>query len=258
MRQAAFTLIEILLATAAMAILLLALRETFVSAMRVRREIGERLSEWQWRQRVERVLAEDFQNLILTYSSLAPTLRLTKGRSGFTLTSSEVTFYTTSGRVSAETPWPEIQKVHYYITDASRLAQYGYWLTNEAGGVLVRSIIRNVLADVQQESPGEPLCPNVENFEVLLFDGSNWLDEVDIDLETNADQATLPQAVRVRVLFVSRKDEKWVRIPIDLFIPVRVQPIAASGLGSSQSGGSSTPLPGSPGASGSSQGGRGR
>jgi type II secretion system protein J len=58
--------------------------------------------------------------------------------------------------------------------------------------VLVRRVLRNLLADVQPAPDEEILCRNVDSFTVQYFDGSNWNNTWDSTTEDN----TLPAAVQ--------------------------------------------------------------
>lgn len=222
-----FTLIEILVATTIMAILLLALRETFTSATRLRRELMQRLNEWLIKERVQRVIEEDFKGIVFTYSIMAPSLQLSRQRLGATYQSSKIIFYTNNGRTSSSSKWPEIQKVYYYLLDSRELERYGFFITNQTGAILVRGLIRNLLAQVQPEPTIEPLCPDVENFTVELFDGSTWLSELSLDLANQSEGNTnnFPCLARIRIEFVNDPKAQWVRSPIELLCPIYTQPI---------------------------------
>ena len=215
-----FTLLEILLATLMMAVLLLALRSVFRSAMDVRQECQERIRFLRRVQRLERLLREDVQGMIFTGSELAPEFSLTTDQSSWGQ-SSYLEFYTTSGRIQTDKPWPDIQRVSYYLLSPQELQRYGYEITNELGAVLVRAVQRNLLNDLEEEPTPMPLCPDVAEFQVEVYDGSDWYSEWTVSQDDEEPQ--MPKALRISITFAQDPFKKWTRWPIELVIPCIVE-----------------------------------
>lgn len=217
-RQRGFTLIEILMATLAFAVLMAALNTVLFSALRLRREAGQRIDDVDLRRQVRQVIERDLRNGILTSGLLAGTLLGTTSSEGGGR-ADRIEFYTTTATVNDEQPWGEIQRVTYF-TDSDT----GYASTNTTGRTLLRSVSRNLLAEEDDEDlVTTPLLRDVESFELTYFDGSSWTESWD---STTLDNAP-PTAVRVRVRFVDDPWRDWSAHPIELLVPWTAIPRAA-------------------------------
>lgn len=86
--------------------------------------------------------------------------------------------------------------------------------------VLIRRVLRNLLAEVQPAPDEEILCRNVDSFTVQYFDGSNWDPTWDSTQEDN----TLPAAVQ----FTLGIDQKLPNGKTTTTTFTRIVPLACS------------------------------
>jgi general secretion pathway protein J len=82
------------------------------------------------------------------------------------------------------------------------VARVAFRLETDATGqaMLVREVVRNLLATREVDGEVQPLCRNVADFQLAYHDGAQWLDQWDSTLQANA----LPQAVRVTLSIRAR------------------------------------------------------
>ncbi len=218
----AFTLIEILFATAAFAIVLLVMKMTFSGAMGLRNK-AHRLTEWENKVNLAlNVMKKDLEGLTVK-STFAPELVIDPigvAGSGNTQTS----FYTTSGNISDDSPWGDIQKVFYSLEQAQGIFPTTS-TTNQLGLALIRSTQKDVTLDpaVDQIDPNTQtiLLENVESMSYEFFDGVTWIPSWD----SNTSDPVMPEAVRVS-LFLYDEDldinERRI-VKREILIPIYVR-----------------------------------
>jgi hypothetical protein len=135
-------------------------------------------------------------------------------------------FCTTTGAVTDDAPWGDVQEVNYQLVsppDRNRAL----------GRDLVRGITRNLLTIAPQEPVVQRLLSDVESVEFLYFDGTEWLTTWD----TTLGDAGLPLAVRARILLATRDTgSARTRQPVELVVPLGIQ----SGTNQTQTASSST------------------
>ncbi|MCP5521828.1 MAG: type II secretion system protein GspJ [Verrucomicrobiales bacterium] len=215
-RAAGFTLIEILIATLAFAVLLAALNSVLFSALRLRREAVQRSDDLDTRRQVRQLIEKDLRNAILTGGLLASNVVGTTGSEGAGR-ADRLDFYTTTGRVSDQEPWCEIQRVSYYLESGASVS----YTTNAIGSTLVRAVSRNLLSeDTDEDTDYTPLLRDVESFELSFYDGSSWADSWDSTLMDD----TAPTAVHLLVTFVDDPWREWRIPPIEILAPWTVVP----------------------------------
>jgi len=180
-----FTLLELLLATAVGAIVLLVIQSTFFGALRLHNTTHERIEEDRVIQRTLSIVQRDFAGLMLPGGTLSGELQTTTFSSMATRSAGERVspdIYTNSGKVDGWNPFSEVQMVAYYLAAAT------------AGGNtkdLVRVVTRNLLP-VQEAVPEEQvLLHGVAAVTVSFYDGSGWTDSWD-----SSTSATLPSALK--------------------------------------------------------------
>ncbi|MCB1127779.1 MAG: prepilin-type N-terminal cleavage/methylation domain-containing protein, partial [Verrucomicrobiae bacterium] len=174
---AGFTLIEILVATLAFSVLLVALHSVFFSALEMRREGELRIQEVQAAQQVAQLIERDLRNGVLTGGALGESLlgeTETEGRGR----ADRIELITSTGTITDDQPYGDLQRVESYLTRDSR------W-TNTAGMALARGVTRNLLADVEEEPEPQILLRDVESFEISYYDGSSWADSWDTTQNEN-------------------------------------------------------------------------
>jgi prepilin-type N-terminal cleavage/methylation domain-containing protein len=230
----AFTLLEILIATAAFAIVLAAINSVFYSALRLRNQSAESFTDDLALQHTLHLLRRDIANQVPPGGTLSGQLQTTptltgglgnnsaSGNSGMNANASSVAllaaasrpgqsspeFHTTTGALDETTPWSELQKVHYYLAPSTNA---------EAGRDLIRSVTRNLLPSLQDQSLQTPLLTGVETIYFQFHDGTQWKDVWDSASELST---RLPVAVRVQITKAIQKRGQLPPAPIEMVVPV--------------------------------------
>ena len=211
----AFTLIEVLLAVGIFAIVLFAINTVFFSALKLERATSRVVDARLPLNQAFAMLQRDLQGAVppMTNSYLLPRNFTTGGgRSGGLGSSQEgsLEFFTTTGTLSDESPWSDLQKVRYELVPAAHRA-------TAKGQDLVRVITRNILATTTEEESEQLLVSDVESVEFQCYNGTDWRTTWD----TSAGDVGLPQAVRVRIqLAAENPTVKLSREPLELLVPI--------------------------------------
>ncbi len=198
MRTRAFTLIEVILALAIFAIVLVAINTAFFAALRLRQHTSDALENSIPLTRALSLLRRDLQNAVPPGGVLAGDFR-SDGPSGLSTSKGApssiaggqyggLDFFTTTGTLSDEAPWGDVQEVNYQLMDPADKAHF-------YGKDLVRSVTRNLLATSTQSADVQRLLSNVDSLDFFYWDGTQWRDMWD----TSAGDTNLPLAVRVRL-----------------------------------------------------------
>ena len=223
----AFTLIEVLLAVGIFAIVLFAINTVFFSALKLERATSRAVDARVPLNQAFAILRRDLQGAVqpMTNSTLLPRHFTTGGRSGG-LGSSQagsLEFYTTTGTISDDVPWSDLQKVRYELVPSADR-------TTPNGQDLVRVIIRNNLATTTTEEDEQLLMSDVESVEFLCYSGSDWRSIWD----TSGGDIGLPQAVRVRVQLATENQTTISREPLELLVPITTVLLTNSLAGGAQ------------------------
>lgn len=152
-------------------------------ASKARRNSNEEVGNFR---RVE--LAADFvcaelRSAVVPNGILAGTFMGTDGTGVGNLESDTVMFYRTADATDQDVCQGDIMKVELACETSSQ----------GAGMDLIRTVRRNLLAQVVYDVPGEVLCRNVLALNLRYFDGVSWLDSWDSTVVENS----LPLAVEV-------------------------------------------------------------
>lgn len=206
-----FTLLEVLLATAIFAVVIVAINTVFFAALHLRRAADRAVEESRPLQHALSLMRKDLQNAVNPGGVLAGHFRAEGPASGLTelsrasansTTSGSATgpnaassliqggldFFTTTGIISDHTPGADIQEVNYQLREPEDEKAFGR--------DLVRSVTRTLLAYSSPAVEEQKLLGNLEEMEFEFFDGLNWVETWDTTLE---DTSMLPMAVRVRL-----------------------------------------------------------
>jgi len=204
-----FTLIEVLLALMISAIVLVIIGSFFAGALKVQQHLNSSIDESLPIERALNIMQKDLKNAVAPGGMLAGPLQ-----SGSALGGSDVNdgiqIYTTTGLMTPNTPWSEIQKVTYGL-------QSGESSTNN-GKDLIRTVTRNLLTTGTEDDDEQFLASGIESLTFSYFDGNNWIDTWDDSTETN-----LPMAVRVNVQMAAADQNAARPDPIQLLVPLMVQ-----------------------------------
>ncbi len=213
--KGAFTLIEVLLATAIFSIVLVAINTIFFAALTLRQRTSDVLEESLPLNRALAVLRRDLQNALPPSSgsnSFAMAGDFRSGSSGAATTAFSapgtgsrgglansgmaqnggLDFFTSTGALSDDQPWGDIQEVNYQLMEPLDR-------THALGKDLVRSVVRNLLAASTQAPEVQRLAGNIQSLDFSYYDGTQWRDTWD----TSAGDSGLPLAVRARVQLAS-------------------------------------------------------
>jgi type II secretion system protein J len=216
----AFTLLEILIAIAAFAIVLAAINSVFYSGLKLRNRAAASLEKSLPLTQALTVLKRDLSNLAVPGGTLSGELQtaLISGNASLVgATSDSATpvspdFHTLSGLVDADAPWPSLQRVSYRLADATNTAALGK--------DLFRAVTRNLLPSAVEEPPQEQLLlQGVEDVLFFYHDGTDWQESWD---STADETRKLPRAIKVQLLMAAA-DRASQSSPIELIVPIVVE-----------------------------------
>lgn len=207
-----FTLLELLIATAVGAIILLVIQTTFFGAMRLYNTTHARTDESLTVERALAIVRRDFAGVMLPGGPISGTFQTTSFSSAVGENFGDRVgpdLFTTSGRIDGWSQFSEAQKVAYYLAPAADGRQ----------GVkdLTRVVQRNLLP-VQDEA-GEPqvLLAGVTEAIMEFYDGAGWTDSWDSD-----STESVPTAIKLRVTLAAAGTSQPQAAPIELTVPVLV------------------------------------
>ncbi len=215
-----FTLLELLLATAVGAIVLLVINATFFGALRLHNATHDKLGESLALQRTLTIVRRDLAGLMVPANPQATTNTFsgqltsdTTSTNDLDNTSERVTpdITTNSGKIDGWTPYAEVQVVSYYLSPAANGAP-----TKD----LVRVLTRNLLPAAEVTTENQTLLTGVNSAAISYFDGESWLDTWD-----STTTLSLPTAIMF-TLAVASRDGNASRsdlAPVELIVPVLVK-----------------------------------
>jgi type II secretion system protein J len=209
----AFTLIEMLLAVAICAIVLVAINGVFATAVRLRDKTSEVVEEALPVTRALDILHRDLKGAVGPGGFLAGDFKCGAQAMGARMGlsgeagSAGLDFCTSTGTLDDKTPWGDIQEVFYELkAPANR---------DEAGMELVRCINRNLLATTTQTPEIQFLMGRVQTLQFDCYDGAQWRNTWD----TSVTDTNLPVAVRVRIQLVAKQGEaSRNEVPLEMLV----------------------------------------
>jgi type II secretion system protein J len=218
--RAGFTLLELLLATAVGAIVLLVINTTFFAALRLHNATHEKIDADLVVERALAIIRRDLAGLMLPPNAQSTTTTLvgqlvTDGATSsndMDGTATRVTpdFYTSSGRIDGWTDFADVQMVSYYLAPAA-----------DGGPTknLVRVVTRNLLAVNEPTTEDQTLLVGVRSADIAYYDGANWTDTWD-----SSSTSTLPTAIKFSIVLEPRDlaNNGANPGPIELVVPVLV------------------------------------
>lgn len=209
-RAQGFTLIEMLLALAACAVLLAAVYGVFSHAVHLRDDAMHRTRDVRVRARAMAMLRDDLRNALVSGGTLAATLEGSAKSHGGGF-SGYLKFTATTAKDVDDQLGGDVQQIEYYIARDAEAA-------DQKAGVLVRTINRDILNTTQQAPPEERVLAGVESMEVSFYSGTDWK----TSWEVTTDSKTLPEAVRVSIQPIAGEDGRKPA-PIDVLVPWTTQ-----------------------------------
>jgi type II secretion system protein J len=209
-RQSAFTLMELLVAAAMFSIIMAALSGAFFSAMKLRKRTTESLHSVHQLQQALTIIKRDLRSATIPGGILSTNMStsLELASSGGT----QFEFHTASGLLNPFEPWPDIQRVTYFLRQPQ--------ITTATNGMdLIRGTSRNLLATVQEDFTEEILLHDVAQLAFEFWDGEAWLPDWDSDTQIAAQSISSPEAIRCSIEFKQQPNEPQPRI-LQIAVPV--------------------------------------
>ena len=228
-----FTLVEILAASLAAALLLMAVYGIFQRAVKTRDSATERTRESALRMRAAGVIRNDLRCAYIsgTAAVLASVLEgsVTNQKSRFP---GYLRFTTTTGKDTVDDQYGDVQQVEYYISEdtTNANADSADSAQNRDSGMLVRGITRNLLdatqTNTQSTLPAQEqvLLKRVETFGVEFFDGQTWQES----WQLTGSNAMVPQAIRVTVQQSAASNRTATPAPLEILVPWTTEPLTSS------------------------------
>jgi prepilin-type N-terminal cleavage/methylation domain-containing protein len=241
----AFTLLELLIAVVAFAIVLAAINGVFYSGLKLRNRSAASLEKSLPLAQAMLVLKRDLANLAppsTNETRLIGELQSTPTGSGASSTprfgslagatggssgqNAQVSpdFHTLSGLLDTASPWPNVQRLAYLLVDSTN--------RNALGKDLVRAVTRNLLPSGGiEEPPAEQLLlTDVEDVFFLYHNGTEWAETWD---STADETMKLPRAIKVQIQFAAASQAE-LKPPVELVVPIVVEATTNSVSGGSQ------------------------
>ena len=220
----AFTLLEMLVATALIAILACSLYASLGIAFRARRSALAAIEPVRKADLAVDLLAEDLRCAVVPKGVLAGPFVGEDGQDTAGRDADSLVFYSTT-----DSPEPAVG-----VGDIKRVELGCEPAADGRTQVLVRLVTTNLLAPKTPEPLREVLCRGVFAFNLRYFNGSEWLDSWDSTVEDN----TLPYAIEVVLQLEEGRAELnggGHRVTRVILVPCGVMPTDATqiiGLGS--------------------------
>ena len=185
-----FTLIEVLFAALAFAIVLAAVNAVFYGSLKLRERADEKQKENLPRLQSLELLKRDLRAAFYSEGFRADRFQCEPSR-GLGVLADQIQFFAKTGTTDQSAPWPEVQQIEYYLAPANKP------LENQNRLELVRAVTRNLLAPTYQPPEEQRLVSGVSAFQLSFFDGETWMTSWNSELQTPA----LPKAVQIYLEF---------------------------------------------------------
>jgi type II secretion system protein J len=197
-----FTLLEILVASVAFAMIVMVIKITLLESLELRERGQARMDKINIQMRVVEVIENDLQQCLLTETTFAPDFKGDTLNGGVTRTD-QLEFYTLSGMTLTNQPWGNLQKVRYYLEQPLNEGR------NELseGLTLYREVTRDLNPTVQDVILPQAIANRINSLAFQYFDGEFWQENWD----STVDDTKLPVAVRVRIEFLHDETQSKTR-----------------------------------------------
>lgn len=210
----AFTLMEVLVATAIFSIVLAAINITFFSAFRLRAKTTRLLERIMPVNQALGIIKKDLKGVLPPGGAMAGQFLCdSTGNSKL----GRLDFNTTSGTILSNAYWGDIQTVAYYLKAPDSLDT-----TNNIGMDLIRGVTHNQLPVMTSEIEETPLLQGVETLEFEFYNGTEW--KTSWDSQTAS--PTMPVAVRVVLGMAPADDEEQrgstLKNIVELVVPITI------------------------------------
>jgi type II secretion system protein J len=185
-RRRAFTLIELIVAMAMVAILAMGLYASLQIAFRAQRSGEAAVEPSRTAQIAFELLQQDIENAMQPNPALigmAGNFEATQSTDSRGREDDDINFYTTADSPQHVDANGEIKNVELTVVQPQ----------NSSDFVLIRRVTRNLTAQVTEQPDVEVICRNVGGFTLQYFDGTNW----DTTWDSTTEDNKLPVAVMV-------------------------------------------------------------
>jgi type II secretory pathway pseudopilin PulG len=216
----AFTMIEVLLALAISAIVLVAIQAVFATAVRLRDKASFAVEESLPVNQAFDTMRTDLKGAVGPNGILAGAFKCGASGMGSPMGASVdmegigLDFFTTTGLIQDDAPWGDLQEIFYQLVPPTDRTQ--------AGRDLVRNVNRNPLAvnNNQQVPETDRLMSHVETLEIECFDGLEWR----MMWDTTQSDTNLPLAVMIRITPAAKEnqDPRMIRA-LQMIVPLMIQ-----------------------------------
>jgi general secretion pathway protein J len=226
-----FTLIEVLLALAICAVVLVAINAVFSTAVKLRDKTTATVEEALPLAQALETIRHDLKSAAGPRGFLAGDFKCDAQSMGTTMglsaSGSGLDFFSTGGVITEGAPWGDVQEVIYQLMPATSRSQ-------AAGMDLVRYVNRNLLASVPTAPEPQVLLSDVQSVEFECYDGIEWRTSWDTSLtDTN-----LPAAVRITIhQAVARDEAASLPEPVEFIVPLTTLTLTNLTQSSSMTGG---------------------
>lgn len=207
----AFTLIEMILAIGIAALVLITISSVFFAGLRLRNATQDYVDA---ETPVDQTLATIRRDLACVVTPTNGTTKVLSGdfRVGNIVSAGNgqpvaIEMYTSTGELSDQQPWGDIQRVTYGLRDPAT--------RNATGKDLIRNVTRNLLSSTPATTADDQLMMSgVQNITISCYDGVQWWNTWDTTGLTSAN-TNLPVAVRVDIQPAGNQ-----MAPIEMIVPI--------------------------------------
>ncbi len=208
----AFTLIELMVALAVSAVILVIINSILFGAIHLREKTAEAVTQTLPVDRAVAIMKQDLLGILPANTKSSNSLVRLMGTDAVVTGLAQplgVEIYCV-GQISDEVPWGDIQKVDYWLQPPTNR-------TDVPGKDLIRGVTRNLLSATPiQPEQQQVLLSGVQNLQFSFFDGTNWNDTWSTTL-TN-----IPIAIKTSISFASDKAGAVASAPVQFTVPVVV------------------------------------
>ena len=208
-----FTLIEVLFAALAFAIVLAAVNAVFYGSLRLRERADEKQKESLPRLQALELLKRDLRAAFYSEGLRANRFHCEPSR-GLGVLADQIQFFAKSGITDQAAPWSDMQQIEYYLAPANKPHEYQNRLE------LVRAVNRNLLAPTYQPPMEQRLISGVSAFQLSFFDGETWTTSWDSELQ----EPVLPKAVQIYLEFAPTNRINALPPSLTHIVPILAEP----------------------------------
>ncbi|HOE12484.1 MAG TPA: type II secretion system protein GspJ [bacterium] len=223
------TLVELLVATAIGAILVLSINAVFSNAIHLRDRAYQAEDTQLSRQYAIEIIKRDLANAAAPNGLLIGDM-IGGQESMVSQSGAELILFSTSGTLTEGDPWGDIQQIEYTLSSLDCPGA-------KEGLYLLRGVTRNLLSTVQEEPEYEPLLERISSLIFEYYDGTSWRTCWD----SSAEDPALPAAIRVTIVPDNSASTGPPRGPsqstIQVTVPVVSHAISTEAEESTNSGG---------------------